>query len=303
MFSTLPLFVLLILVSLTPSLSYANPAVLLPDGKPILHCLDQEIVGMACIPGGSLVRGTKPKHTCEQPENRRSKTTFSETAAIWVQSFYMDKTEVTFAAYQQCVQEKKCRKSRPFYGDFDRPNQPMMGMTWYDANQYCKAQGKRLPTEAEWEHAARGPNHDQGPFGNETVTCEQAIIKDVSGRSCGVKKKGSKPHIGRVWEVAQKPAGHYGLFDMVGNAEEWVADWFTPDLNDCGEECAGVNPQGICGGKEKCKQSQKKVVKGGSWYWSGSHATGWHRRPHYPKNKPYHHFGFRCAASLQQQEK
>ena len=56
----------------------------------------------------------------------------------------MDKTEVTFAAYQQCVKEKKCRASRPFYSDFDRPNQPMMGMTWYDANTFCKAQGKRL---------------------------------------------------------------------------------------------------------------------------------------------------------------
>ena len=268
-----------------------------PDGTPILEC-QNEIDGMACIPGGSLIRGTEEEHSCEQPENRRYKTKFGPHGTVWVQTFYMDKTEVTYEAYQNCVKEKKCDRSKPAYSDFNRPKQPMMGMSWYKAKKFCEAQGKRLPTEAEWERAARGPNSDRTPFGNIEVTCDQAVIKDKSGRSCGVKRKGSTPLTGRVWEVGKKPAGHFGLYDMVGNAEEWVADWYTASIEDCGEECQGINPKGICSGASKCKKSKKKIVKGGSWYWPNTHATGWHRRPHFPINKPYHHFGFRCASSL-----
>ena len=133
------------------------------------------------------------------------------------------------------------------------------------------------------------------------VSCEQAVIMDGTGRSCGVTKdKGGHTEKGRTWEVGLKPAGVYDIYDMVGNAEEWVADWYSKDFTECGEACLGTDPKGPCGGAADCAGHDKKMVMGGSWYWPAEHAHGWHRRPHFPANKPYHHFGFRCAAAVEQ---
>jgi sulfatase modifying factor 1 len=260
--------------------------------------------GMACIPEGTMTRGFSGTHTCTQWENVHHKTDFGPQTEVWIQTFLIDKTEVTYEAYQQCRKEKKCNDAHPTYQDFNRPNQAMTGVSWFDAQKYCMAQNKRLPTEAEWEKAARGTKGNSTPFAQEKVSCTEAVIKDKNGRSCGIQKTGKHPRKGRVWEVAQKPAGIYGLFDMVGNAEEWVSDWFSPSLDECGQDCLGVNPQGPCAGKEQCPDfairggKALKMVKGGSWYWPASDATAWHRRPHVPTNKPYHHFGFRCAKDI-----
>jgi sulfatase modifying factor 1 len=271
----------------------------------MLDCPENVPEDMACVPGGEMIRGTNQEHSCGQGENKRYKTQFGPETEIWVQTFLMDKTEVTYEAYQKCRQEKKCDYAHPSYGDFNRPNQPMMGASWHAAKKFCEVQGKRLPTEAEWEKAARGGEGAATPFDNvDVVTCDEAIIKDGSGRSCGVRKKGSHPEKGRVWEVALQAPGRYGLYDMVGNAEEWVSDWFAPSLEKCGENCRGTNPQGPCAGKSSCPEfairdgKALKMVKGGSWYWPTEDATGWHRRPHVPENKPYHHFGFRCAKDI-----
>ena len=125
-------------------------------------------------------------------------------------------------------------------------------------------------------------------------------MNEAGERSCGAKKRrGKGPEKGRVLEVGSRPAGRYGLYDMVGNAEEWVNDWYSIDFATCGDECLGVNPKGPCDGSKKCKR-RYKIVRGGSWYYPKEHATGLHRRPHGPDNKPFHHFGFRCAASFEE---
>lgn len=275
-----------------------------PDGTVMVDCPEDIPDDMACIPGGKMIRGFEGEHTCGQGENQRYKTEFGPTSEVWIQTFLMDKTEVTYEAYQNCRKEQKCDYAHPSYGDFNRPNQPMMGASWHAAKKFCEAQGKRLPTEAEWEKAARGSEGAQTPFDVDLVTCNEAIIKDDKGRSCGIQKKGSHPEKGRVWEVALQAPGKYGLYDMVGNAEEWVADWFAPSLEACGEDCAGTNPQGPCAGEDTCAKfairsgKALKMVKGGSWYWPAEDATAWHRRPHVPENQPYHHFGFRCAQDI-----
>jgi formylglycine-generating enzyme required for sulfatase activity len=212
----------------------------------------------------------------------------------------MDLHEVTYAAYKACEKSKACPRSGPRYTDFDHPDMPIQGVSWHDAVAYCRAQGKQLPTEAQWEKAARGAEGHLYPWGDGVVTCERAIIRDHTGRSCGLAKAISKPEVGRPWDVGSRPAGVYGLFDMVGNSWEWVADWYSRSYEACGEACAGVDPQGPCGGAEVCPGHALKIVRGGSWYWDATRATGVYRRAHAPSNQPFHHFGFRCAATVDQ---
>ena len=246
--------------------------------------------GMACVPGGPFLRGSDDGLADARP-----------AAEVWVQTFYMDIDEVTNAAYQACVRAGKCRKAGPRYNDFDRPTQPVNGVSWYDARDFCEAHGKHLPSEAAWEKAARGTDGRTYPWGNEPVTCERAVIQDRTGRSCGVPKQGKKPEVGRVWAVGSKPAAIHGLHDMAGNSYEWVADWHSRSYAACGDACLGVDPRGPCAGREPCKGHRHRVVRGGSWYWGPEHATTFHRRRHIPANHPYfHHFGFRCAASAEQ---
>ena len=162
----------------------------------------------------------------------------------------------------------------------------MVGANWFHARDYCAFRGKRLPTEAEWEKAARGPNGDLFPPGNEPLTCKNAIIQENGQKGCGT---------GITWDVASRPVERYGLYDMAGNSWEWVADWYAKDYTACGPACAGLNPRGPCEGADKCPGYTEKIVRGGSWWWDAEYALGSNRRPHFPANKPFHHFGFRCA--------
>jgi formylglycine-generating enzyme required for sulfatase activity len=82
---------------------------------------------------------------------------------------------------------------------------------------------------------------------------------------------------------------------MAGNAWEWVNDWYAGSYARCGNDCLGLDPKGPCAGADPCKGVRRKIVKGGSWWWPWEDARGARRRPHVPINKPYHHFGFRCA--------
>ncbi|MBM4395508.1 MAG: SUMF1/EgtB/PvdO family nonheme iron enzyme [Deltaproteobacteria bacterium] len=245
---------------------------------------------MSCVPGGPFVRGAD-----HGPEDARP------ASRVFVSTFYMDRDEVTHAEYQACVKARKCPPAGPKYVDYDRPRQPVTGVSWHDAVAYCRATGRRLPTEAEWEKAARGPDGRLYPWGDEPVTCKRAVIMDETGRSCGVRKsKGGHPEKGRTLEVGSRPPGIFGLYDMIGNSWEWVADWHSRSWTACGDACAGPDPKGPCGGRDPCPGHRQRVVRGGSWYWPASHATGVFRRPHFPSNEPFHHFGFRCAASVEE---
>jgi len=274
------------------------PPPTLSDGSLIQPC-DVTLDDMACIEGGSFVRGFDGAETCPQPENSADRPPHHSAAEVELSTFFMDLQEVTYRDYKACEAEKRCDPAGPLYRDFDRPTQPHMGANWYEAKAYCKAQGKHLPTEAEWEAAARGPDGELHPWGDAPGTCELAVIMNAEGkRSCGVDKLHGQAHKGRTLEVRSRPAARYGIHDMAGNAEEWIADWFSADLDACGEACLGIDPRGPCDGAEPCKDHARKLVKGGSWYWPSECATGYNRRPHVPNNKPYHHFGFRCAASF-----
>ncbi len=243
--------------------------------------------GMACIPGGPFLRGAD-----DGPPHARPQST------VWVQTFYMDINEVTYKEYRDCVAAGKCRRAGPNYNDFDNPKQPITGINWYDAVNYCEVKGKHLPTEAEWEKAARGTDGRPYSWGFEPPSCSRMVYKNEKGRSCGVPKAGKHGEKGRPEPIGSKPPGVYGLYDMAGNSWEWVYDWYSKSWAICGEECAGIDPKGPCGGKEKCNSTvRRRVVRGGSWYWEAEYATAYYRRSHTPENNPFHHFGFRCAAS------
>ncbi len=249
---------------------------------------------MACVPGGPFVRGQDDDdHICRQGGQDVSGRASLPRATVDVDSFFIDVFEVTTDAYRRCVAAGPCRRATPIYPGFDADRLPVTGVSWNDADTFCRWARKRLPTEAEWEKAARGPDGAMHPWGNEDATCARAVIESEAGRGCG---RGKPTPTGSPLVVGSRPAGIYGLFDMLGNAEEWVADWWDED---CANGCSGRNPRGPCNGSSPCPGHTFKVVKGGSWYWPAQHATGAHRRRHWPSNprEMFHHFGFRCARS------
>ncbi len=253
---------------------------------------------MVCVPGGSFVRGIDVERARKLgPLHLRS----TPQGIVSVGTFLLDRTEVTVEAWNACVEAGACRKEAgPSYSDFDAPRQPIAGVSWFDARAFCASHGKRLPTEAEWEKAARGVDGRMFPWGDEPATCARAVYMNERGRSCGAKQRSKKnADVGRPEPVGSRPADPIGTHDLAGNSWEWVNDWFSPTWKACGAACEGHDPQGPCGGADVCPGHRERVVRGGSWYWPADQMATWYRRPHLPANAPeFHHFGFRCARSL-----
>jgi formylglycine-generating enzyme required for sulfatase activity len=194
--------------------------------------------------------------------------------AVELDGFWIDQTEVTNAQYALCVADGDCEESGyADDGDYNGDDYPVVGVDWYNAAAYCQWAGARLPTEAEWEYAARGPQGHTFPWGKDAPTCQLAQCGACSGRTVPV---GSLPD-GASWCEA---------LDMAGNVWEWVADWY-------GDYPSGrqVNPTGPSSGADR-------VLRGGSWVWNPNYVRGAHRREGTPG---YGHSdrGFRCARGSQ----
>ncbi|MAQ15208.1 MAG: hypothetical protein CMN30_10500 [Sandaracinus sp.] len=235
---------------------------------------------MACVAGGAFLRGDSSDPAAGPAEE------------VTVSTFLMDRHEVSNAEYAECVAAEVCAEAFPFRG-FGEPEQPVVAMRWDDARAYCQWRDKRLPTEAEWERAARGPDNTRWPYGDERVGCAGVHVRDARGHGCGTE-------VTRA--VGTLPAGHWGLHDMAGNVDEWVQDWFTECYRgcpgECGEACAGVDPRGPCGGADECPGRRRRSVRGGSWWWGEHFATGTRRRGKPPSNEAHHRYGFRCARDV-----
>jgi formylglycine-generating enzyme required for sulfatase activity len=163
------------------------------------------------VPGGPFTQGSTRGEEDERPARK-----------VTLKSFAIDRTEVTRAAYARCVDAGRCRGPSVAEGD---PNLPVTGVDWSDAQAYCKFAGGRLPTEAEWEKAARGTDGREYPWGND-VDCGKANWGSFEGEGPCAGKNPGKPVA-----VGSYPGGAspYGALDMGGNVWEWVADKYQED--------------------------------------------------------------------------
>lgn len=202
-------------------------------------------MSMVFIPGGTFQMGglNDQAQTDEEPDHKVS-----------LKGFWLDKTEVTNAQYAQCVaagpcdipKELKSASRSDYYANAEYADYPVVYVTWNQAKLYCEWAGRRLPTEAEWEYAARGNDFRNFPWGDAEPTEETANF--------GFKNKDTV-------KVGSYPGGAspFGILDMSGNVWEWVADFYSatyyqksPAENPTGPDKPGVN-------------GLQMSLRGGSW--------------------------------------
>ena len=252
--------------------------------------------GMVGVPEGEFWMGCNLDHDKYCKEMLPNDKTEFPFHPVWLDSFAIDVLEVTVSAYMECVSDGHC--TRP---DWDKdwpygcagmlggedpagyePSLPITCVKWFQALGFCQWREKRLCTEAEWEKAARGPQSLVYPWGNSLPSCHHASYAhgSYSDPECpgyGIKPVGSFP----------LNASPYGVLDMAGNVQEWVADWFD---NTYYYYTPYENPQGPSWGKWKGK-------RGGSYDYGEKHIRTSSRKAMPPTLEDYT-WGFRCCSSL-----
>lgn len=227
----------------TPTL---DPSVLPPN--PQLHTTwtrPADGMVMVFVPAGTFLMGSDPDvddyaQPDEQPQHE-----------VTLTGFWIDRTEVTNAMYENCVTDGECTESSyADDSDYNGDNYPVVGVAWDEANAYCTWAGGKLPTEAQWEYAARGDDSRLYPWGN-TFDGLKANFCDTN---CEYEWRDATVNDG--YETTA-PVGSFSptgdSWDMAGNVWEWVADWYGPYTTE-----AATDPDGPASGTYK-------VLRGGSW--------------------------------------
>lgn len=221
---------------------------------------------MVYVPEGNFTMGNATGDEDEMPIHQ-----------VYLDAYWIDKYEVTSKQYALCVADGAC--SAPansssasrgyYYGNPTYANFPVVWMKWSQANQYCQWVGGNLPTEAQWEKAARGTDSREYPWGNDPPERTDGNYDFDWGNSLEV---GSFP----------QSASPYGALDMAGNVWEWVRDWYGPYDTD-----TSSNPVGP-------ESGDVKVMRGGCWYNTAKNIRSSYRGGDDPNNS-YYSYGFRCA--------
>jgi formylglycine-generating enzyme required for sulfatase activity len=216
------------------------------------------------IPAGAFVMGD------DEESPRRE---------IFIDAFYMDKYEITVARYAKFLEATGNVRPPEEWDTVDAKRDaelPVVGVDWRDASNYCLWAGKRLPTEAEWEKAARGADERKYPWGNDAPTPEYARF--------------GKPYQNPVYKdgvagVGTHPKGKssFGVYDLSGNVWEWVADWYAEGF-----------PRGDVRNPKGAESGTGRVMRGGGWYDPPARLTTTKRMHANPLNRA-DDIGFRCA--------
>lgn len=224
--------------------------------------------GMVLIPAGTLMMGSDEGQPIAAPRH-----------PVKLQAFYMDSHEVSNREYHKYCMESGS-KLPEFWGmdlyksGMDFPDHPVVGVSQFAATQYAEWAGKRLPTEAEWEYAARGGLEDIAyPYG-EKADRSMARFNDPEAEKGPVKTGSYLPN-------------GFGLYDMSGNAWEWVSDWFSESYY---SESPEEDPPGPSHGTFR-------VLRGGGWH-SGPGCASVHNRNALPTHWVDFAGGFRCVRDL-----
>lgn len=247
-----------------------------PTLEPVI--VDWSGTEMLLVQSGVFLMGSDTGPSDEQPAHIANLSTF-----------YIDTYEVTNADYKECVEDLGCElpKNTRFYVSATYRNHPAVFVTWEMADAYCAWRDARLPTEAEWEKAARGTNSNSYPWGTLFVRdalnyCDQSCDyswADPNGRD-------GYPMTAPVGSY-EKGVSPYGAYDMAGNAAEWVADWYAADYYRISLRIDPLGPE----------TGLYRILRGGSWY---DRATDLHTytRNMLRPNVGYNYTGFRCATSV-----
>ena len=256
------------------------PSVTLAPTPLPTEIMDSKDVSMILVPEGEFTMGSENGNTDEKPAHN-----------VYLESYYIDKYEVTNSLYSVCVNSGICLPPENFrsfggldyYYDKSKVDYPVIYVDWNSAVTYCEWRGARLPTEAEWEKAARGSDSRIYPWGSSIPDsrngCNYANYTYHSwGGNCSLD--GSA--VGQT-ALGKSP---YGVYDMAGNVAEWVADWYSPKYY---SESSYKNPLGPTTGTQK-------IVRGGSWYDNASSIRIFLRSQRLPDDvNPL--VGFRCASN------
>lgn len=212
-----------------------------PAALPVQWRATKDILeGMVRIPTGIFTRGSDTGPEDQQPARQ-----------IQLPNYYIDRTEVSAAAFAECVRVGACESARA-YPETGAADLPAVGVSWQQAHDYCLWAGKRLPTEAEWEKAARSSTAWAYPWG-ETLDADHANFADGSS----FETRGEKDKYRALAPVDSFPDGasSYGVINLSGNAAEWVLDWYSPSYY---KRAPKRSPAGPLRGRQK-------VVRGGSF--------------------------------------
>jgi iron(II)-dependent oxidoreductase len=213
----------------------------------------------------------------------------SPVHAVYLDSFYMDRYEVTNAEYVAFCRATGHRLPA-FWGQDafcsgpNYPDHPVIGVSWHDATKFAEWNGKRLPTEAEWEYAARG--------GLQGMDYPNGSTLDPEDGNHAKSARGGPVPVG-----SYAPNG-YALYDMLGNVVEWVWDYYVPDYyssspkaNPTGPESPGNRPEPV----------MFRVIRGGGWH-SGPYCSRVYYRNALPANWLDFAVGFRCARNVEEHQ-
>jgi formylglycine-generating enzyme required for sulfatase activity len=221
---------------------------------------------MAVVPVGPFMMGSSMGDADEQPVHR-----------VYVETFFMDKYQVSVGQYAKFL-DATSQEAPPDWTTMNRSQhqkRPIVNVDWMDADAYCTWAGKRLPTEAEWEKAARGTDGRTYPWGNEYPTKFFANVSQENWNN-----HGALTPVG-TFENGKSP---YGIYDMAGNVWAWVSDWYDPDYY---QSSPSQNPTGPPWG-------ESKVIRGGSWGSGPEALRSADREIHSPSFRGLG-TGFRCA--------